>query len=185
MAPFFETDDVVADAIYADAAGYYSGSSVTSISGLWYLRGETVGVLCNGVDIGDKTVTSAGVLTLGQSATTVVWGKRYTSRAVTLRAAQAGNQDGSALGRKKVVNGVMVDLLNTKGLKVGTIINGADDLQVLPRVGDDAAAGVLNTGMFGINTIDTHRGNGVVVMQTDRLYPATIRGVQPSLEGEP
>lgn len=188
MAPFFETGDALADAMYADAAGKATGSSLSAVSGLWHLRGEEVGVLVDGVDIldlgeDDVTVSATGVLTLptGVTGDTIVWGKRYTSTGQTLRAPQAGNQDGSALGRQMTVSRTWLDLLNAKGMKVGSL----NRQNPLPIAGKNAAAGALNTGMFQIEVNDRHDNNGVVVFTNSSMYPATVRAMQAELEGEP
>lgn len=196
LAPFFETGDTLADAVYADSAGTYDGSAVSSVAGLWYLRGETVGVMLDGIDYGDVAISSTGVLTIASitvhsgsgltlpsTASTITWGKRYTSRAQTLRAPSAGQRDGTGLGRRMAVNEAKVDMLDTYGLLAGTL----QDTRACPRANDTraAAAGSLNTGMFDVPVIDKHDNNGVVVLTTDKMYPATIRGIVFSVEGEP
>lgn len=182
-APFYEEGNDLEDAIYADAAGSATGASLTSVSGLWYLRSESVGLLCDGEDVGDATVSSTGVLTLPAACSTVVWGKRYTSLGTTLRAPTSGNQDGSALGRKMTVSDVKLDLLYAKGMKAGTLTRTEN----LPRDNDPRAAGVgeLNTGMFPVTVIDKHDNNGVVVFSNNSMYPAIVRAMQAAVEGEP
>lgn len=189
----FETGDTLAAAVYADAAGSTTGTDLTSVSGLWYLRGETVGVMADGIDIADlgasdPTVSATGVLTLpldedGVQITgdTVVWGKRFTSRLETLRAPNSGNRDGSALGRQMTVNGVKVDMLNAKGMKAGTL----QSVHPVPTSDKNAADGSLNTGMFDIEATDSHFNDGVVVVTNNSMYPATLRALSIALEGEP
>ena len=196
LAPFFETGDTLADAVYADAAGTYDGAAVSSVAGLWYLRGETVGVMLDGIDYGDVAISSTGVLTIASitvhsgsgltlpsTASTITWGKRYTSRAQTLRAPAAGQRDGTGLGRRMVVNEAKIDMLDTYGLLAGTL----QDTRACPRANDTraAAVGSLNTGMYDVPVIDKHDNNGVVVITTEKMYPATIRGIAFSVEGEP
>ncbi len=189
LAPPFETGDTLAEAIYADSAGYYAGSATNVVYGINWLIGESVGILADGIDIGDATVSAAGTLTLPNSvtATKIVWGKRITSRAVTLRAPSSGNQDGTALGRRMIVNEAKIDMLNAGGMEAGVIIDGTDVLEVYPAANDArvAAAGALNTGMFGNLQTDRHENNGVFVIQNDSMYPATIRALELALEGEP
>ncbi len=184
MAPRFETGDVVEDAVYLDAAATVTGSGITTVTGLTWLIGETVGVYADGVDIGDATVSSAGTITLpgGVSADKVTVGLRYTSRLETLRAPTAGNRDGSSYGRQMVLHSVALDLLNAKGLRVGSL----SDTRPWPHPDLDAAAGQLNTGVFpNLPVDDSHRNNGVVVAHTDRAYPATIRALIAGLDGAP
>ena len=196
LAPFFETGDTLADAVYADSSGTYDGAAVSSVAGLWYLRGETVGVMLDGIDYGDVAISSTGVLTIASitvhsgsgltlpsTASTITWGKRYTSRVQTLRAPSAGQKDGTGLGRRMAINEAKIDMLDTYGLLAGTL----QDTRACPRANDTraAAAGSLNTGMFDVPVIDKHDNNGVVVITTDKMYPAMIRGIVFSVEGEP
>jgi hypothetical protein len=39
--------------------------------------------------------------------------------------------------------------------------------------------------MFRLPTDDSWSNNGEIVMQTDRMYPATIRAISVAVEGEP
>jgi hypothetical protein len=185
LAPFYEEGDDLEDAVYLDGALTYDGSATSTITGAWHLRGETVGVFADGVDIGDATVSSTGSLTLpgGLTGSVVTIGRRYTSRAKTLRLPQSGNRDGSALGRKMIVAGPpAVDLLNSKGLMIG---GASTTTRPLPRAQEDADDGELNTGMFEAKIDDRWQDNGVLVMETNKAYPVTIRAVRVPVEGEP
>lgn len=194
LAPFYETGDDLDDAVFLDGAITYDGSAASTINGAWHLRSESVGVFADGVDVGNATVSSTGTLALSavtahsgvtvpSTASVITVGKRYNSRAKTLRLPQAGNRDGSGLGRRMVVIGMpAVDMLDTKGLMIG----GADtSTRALPRTAEDAADGELNTGMFEAKIDDRWKNNGVLVMETDRAYPATIRAVRLPVESEP
>ncbi len=182
VAPFYDTDDVLDDAVYFDSAGTATGSALTSVSGLYYLRLESVGVLADGVDIGDVTISATGVLTLPDSLTadTITWGKRYRSYAQTLRVPTAGAQDGSSLGRQMSVLSVKVDMLNAKGLEAGSLVR----TDPVPRANDPRAAGdgALNTGMFDVPMDDKHDNGGVVVLETNAGYPATLRALLVEVE---
>lgn len=184
MASRFETGDDLEDAVFLDAAATVTGSGLTTLTGLSWLIGQTVGVFADGMDIGDATVSAAGSITLpgGASADTVTVGLRYTSRLETLRAPTAGNRDGSSYGRQMVLHTAALDLLNAKGLRVGSL----SGTRPFPHPDRDAAAGSLNTGVFpDLPVDDSHRNNGVVVVTTDRAYPATIRALIAGLEGAP
>ncbi len=183
VAPFYDTDDALADAVYFDSAGTATGTNLTGVAGLYYLRGESVGVLADGVDIGDVTISATGVLTLPTdpgTADTITWGKRYRSYAETLRVPNAGAQDGSSLGRPMTVLSVRVDMLNAKGLEAGSLVR----TDPVPRVNDPraAAAGALNTGMFDVPMDDRHDNAGVVVLETEAGYPATLRALLVEVE---
>jgi hypothetical protein len=63
---FTETDNTTFN--FLDSALSYSGSAVTTISGLDHLEGQTVSILANGATHPDKTVSS-GSITLDRSST--------------------------------------------------------------------------------------------------------------------
>jgi hypothetical protein len=65
---FTETDNTTFN--FLDSALAYSGSAVTTISGLDHLEGQTVGILANGATHPDKTVAS-GSITLDRASTDV------------------------------------------------------------------------------------------------------------------
>lgn len=195
MADFYETGDAVEDAVYLDSALIYDSTDASSFAGYWHLRGESVAVFADGIDLGNVTLSSTGGfslasvtahtgITLPATASVVTVGKRYRSYAETLRAPQSGNQDGTALGRKMRVNDVAVDMMDTGHLKAGTLEQTRD---VAYRQWDSARATpvVLVTGIKDVLAVDKHRNNGVVVMETDFAYPATIRALVVALDGEP
>jgi hypothetical protein len=182
MAKRHETGDDVEDAVFLDSAATVTGSDLTTVTGLTWLIGETVGVFADGVDIGDAEVDSSGSITLPDSATAdkVTVGLRYTSRLETLRAPSAGNRDGSTMGRQMQVKSVALDLLNAKGLKAGSLLSRD------PFPHPDREASGLNTGVFpNVPTEDSGTNGGVVVVHTDRAYPATIRALIAALDGAP
>ncbi len=74
-----------------DSALAYSGSAVTTISGLDHLEGQTVSILANGATHPDKTVSS-GSITLDRSSTNVKVGLAYNSILQTMRR-DAGSQN--------------------------------------------------------------------------------------------
>ncbi len=170
-------------AVYFDSAYQYNGAAISTLTGLNWLWGETVGVLADGVDIGDGTVDTHGNLIMpdGLTHAAITVGKRYQSYGKTLRAPQAGNQDGSALGRKMAVKSVAADMLNSAGLYVGT----PTAVRPIPPAWKQTNNGDLYTGMFNAPIDDRHDANGVIVFQTDRGYPCTVRAIEFGIESEP
>lgn len=178
----FETGDTLANAVYLDSAYTVSVSGASAVTGVTWLSGQTVGLFINGVDVGDAVVSSAGTVTLPSSTTgTVTLGLRYTSRLETLRAPTSGNRDGSSMGRQMTVKSVALDLLNAKGLRAGSLLSQ----DPFPHA-DRAASSGLDTGVFPyVPTEDNATNNGVVVVTTNKAYPATIRALIAGIEGAP
>jgi hypothetical protein len=102
-------------------SGVVNGDS-TSITGLNHLEGEEVQILIGDAVYPNQTVTNGAIsvnLPSNTSYKSIEIGLGYTSRIKTMRV-EAGSQAGTAQGRKKRYNEVMVRLHKT----VGIIING-------------------------------------------------------------
>lgn len=182
--PHVSGDDV-SDAVYLDCSVTVEGAASTSVSGLDYLEGQTVGVLADGRDIGDTTVVS-GSITLpgGVSASKVTVGLRYSSYAKTLRMSETGQRDGTGFSRKSLIRDIRIDLLETGAIRCGTSLRlfdvVHDDLDVTAE-----SPRALVSGFYPVKAESKWADNGQIVMETNSAYPATIRAVVASVEGEP
>jgi hypothetical protein len=158
---------------------------VTAITGADHLEGETVGILADGVDVGDARVISGNVtLPDGVEARKITFGLRFESVAETLRLPRAGNSDGASIGRRMRSVSVGLDLLDTGHIRAGTpsrqfdyLFRGTSEL-----LGANAE---LFTGCKRLSAEDSWSNAGVAVLKTDRGYPATVRSVMIGVEGEP
>ena len=119
----FDFGGVTTGAFFVDSGLSYSGTSLTSLSGLYHLEGETVSVLANGAVHPDRTVSGGGVdLTFG--TTTAAIGYGYSSNLQTLRI-ESGSVDGTSQGKPKRIHAITVRLHETVGAEVG---NSAGEL---------------------------------------------------------
>jgi hypothetical protein len=93
---------------------------ITVVTGLNHLEGESVQILVGDAVFANQTVTGGSItVTLPSKASfkSIEIGLGYTSKIKTMRV-EAGSQAGSAQGRKKRYNEVMVRLLKTVGIKI-------------------------------------------------------------------
>lgn len=100
-------------------SGVVNGDS-TSITGLDHLEGETVQILIGDAVYPNQTVTNGAItvnLPSNSSYKSIEIGLGYTSLIKTMRV-EAGSQAGTAQGRKKRYNEVMVRLHKTVGIKI-------------------------------------------------------------------
>src|SRR6185437_15071263 len=81
--PFDGDIDDIEDAFFVDCGLSYSGTAITTVTGLDHLEGQTVSVLADG-GVVDGLVVSSGSITLPYSASKIHVGLPFTSRAVTL-----------------------------------------------------------------------------------------------------
>ncbi|MEG3641094.1 hypothetical protein [Magnetococcus sp. PR-3] len=107
------------DAFFVDSGLSYSGSAVTSISGLDHLEGATVVAVADGGVVENLTV-SAGAITLPSAASTVQVGLPYSSAIKKLPL-----NGGYLHGVSKQVTEVVLDLYQSAGGRVA--IEGQDN----------------------------------------------------------
>lgn len=181
------TDDLE-DYAHLDCQSVYDGAATSTLSGLDYVEGETLGVMADGIYIGTAEV-SGGALTLPleRSASKIIVGIPYTSRAKTLTPPLQG-RDGSLRGRKIRVQEVMLSYLGVVDLTVGTQIEGLDRLERLlgdEFTDDKAEKPELLSGQKRVKVDDSWDNQGQIVFQVETTYPAIIRSIQGGYEYEP
>ncbi len=121
----FFLQDVNNGSSYIDSRGYsvyVSGGEarklINNLSGLTWLKNETVAILADGRIHPNTQVNSAGVLALSFSAAKVQIGLPYNSDAKTLRL-DAGSADGSAIGKLRRSSKAAFQLYNVGEMAVG------------------------------------------------------------------
>jgi hypothetical protein len=120
----FNFGSVTTGAFFVDSGLAYSGTAVSSLSGLHHLQGETVSILANGASHADKTVAD-GAVALNVSTTVAAIGYGYSSVMQTLRI-ESGSVDGTSQGKPKRIHGITVRLHETVGAEVGSGVDKLD-----------------------------------------------------------
>ena len=136
MTKLWEDGDTLAGATYLDCSSTYSGVPTTTISGLTWLEGQTVGILADGATHPDCVVDGTGHVTLQRSASTVQVGLKYTSAARTLRI-EAGGADGPAQGKLKRIYRTVFRFFQTLGISLGSDAPGVGVYPQPFRTSDD------------------------------------------------
>ena len=169
--------------VVGTAAAHASGATVTqaaiSVSGLSHLEGQSVSILGDGAAHPNKTVSS-GAVTLDRYVTKAHVGLSYNSTLKTLRV-EGGSQQGTAQGKIKRINEIVVRLLNTVGLKVG---KDATNLDIVPFRSsadkmDEPIA--LFTGDKEIEFDGEFDSDGQLVVQQDQPLPMTVLAVYATM----
>ena len=149
----------------------------TTVTGLNHLEGETVQLLIGDAVYPNKTVSDGQIsvtIPSGAAYKTIEIGLGYSSKIKTLRV-EAGSQAGTAQGRKKRYNEVMVRLHKT----VGITING-DQLPFRTSatpIGQDIPE---FTGDKRVMNLGWDRDGQIVIEQTQPL-PMTVLGITGTL----
>lgn len=129
---------------------YFSGGEVRkrvlTISGLSWLKNETVSILADGKVHPQTQVNSGGILTLQYRAAKVHIGLPYNMDGKTLRP-EAGSQDGTSIGKKRRTSRVALMLNQAYGVSVGPSF---DRLTPLTLPGPIPAADVAKPLFGGI-----------------------------------
>ena len=175
---FDETDDTSFN--FLDSQLSYSGSAVTTISGLSHLEGQTVSILADGATHPNKVVSS-GEITLERSATKVKVGLSYTSLLQTMRI-DAGAQNGTSQSKTKRIYEITARLYESIGVEIGP------DLDNMERIPFRSSANAMDSGI-NVFTGDKEiefRGNyetdGFIFVRQNQPLPLTILSLYPKLQ---
>lgn len=183
MTKSWEDGDVLANAVFVDSSASYSGAPTTTISGLTWLEGQTVGVLADGSVHPDCIVDSTGKITLSRSASTVQVGLKYTSAGKTLRI-EAGGGDGPAQGKLKRLHRAAFRFFQSVGFITAPAVNG---LAAYPENFRDSSMPMdqpvaLFTGDKRWSWEGTYELEGQIAWQQTDPLPQTILLIAAQLE---
>ena len=165
---------------FLDSELSYSGSAVSTLSGLDHLEGQVVSILADGATHPNKTVSS-GSITLDRSSKNVKVGLAYTSLLQTMRL-NAGSQNGTSQGKTKRIYDITVRMFETIGVEVGP------DLSNLERIPFRSSADLMDEGIppFTGDKEVEFRGNfetdGFIFVRQTQPLPFTILSLYPRLQ---
>jgi len=175
----YENGDDQEDSFYVDCGLTYDSTAATTISGLRHLEGKTVDILADGATHPQRTV-SGGAITLQLAASVVQVGLPCPFKLATLRL-EAGAQDGTAQGKTKRINRLVVRLLDTLGGSMGPSETTVDE--ILFREGSDPmdSAPPIFTGDKEMPWPGGYEKEGYVWYVNDSPLPATIVAIMPQV----
>ena len=175
---FDETDDTSFN--FLDSQLEYSGSPVTTLSGLSHLEGQTVSILADGATHPDKTVSS-GEITLDRSASKVKVGLGYTSLLQTMRL-DAGSQDGTSQGKTKRIFDIAIRLYESLGVEVGPDLNNMERIPFRSSADAMDSAVSVFTGDKEVEFRGNYETDGFIVVRQTQPLPLTILSLYPRLQ---
>lgn len=190
MSKVWENGDVTSACNFLDcSAGQTYGGGTTTVSGLTWLVGQTVGVLTDGTVHPNVVVNSSGQITLQWSANVVQVGLPYTSAGQTLNV-EAGGQDGPSQGKLKRIFRAAFRFFQSIGLSLGsdaggisTVTGGAGSFPLTFRSTND------NLNSIGLYSGDqrypyegTWSTQGQIYWQTSDPLPSNISLIMAQLE---
>lgn len=175
-------EDAQADAYYVDGGITYSGAATTTITGLDHLEGKTVAVLVNGATHPNRTVSS-GAIELQVSGTKVHAGLPFAARLATMNI-EAGAAAGTAQGRVKRANEIVVRLFRTLGGRAGPLPEQTDTLQFRSASVPMGGPPPLYTGDQVVSGLGSSDRTLRIWFLHDDPLPATVVAVMPVLVTE-
>lgn len=173
----YKETDAQSSAFYVDCGLSYSGSPVTTISGLSHLEGQTVAILADGA-VQPQRVVSSGAITLDVAASVVHVGLPQTAKLQTMRL-NAGAGDGTSQGKTARINKLAVRFYKTLGMSYGRDFTALDEIDFRTVADGMNAAPALFTGDKVLDFNGDYSTDPWVCFQTTDPLPATIVSVMP------
>jgi hypothetical protein len=183
MSKYWEDGDLVTTCNFLDSSAQYSGSPTTTITGLTWLVGQTVGVLADGSVHQDCVVNGSGQITLTRSASTVQVGLRYNSEGKTMQI-EAGGADGKAQGKLKRIHRVVFRFFQSLGLKISSAAPGVTTIDEPFRTTSDKMDNPISlfTGDKIWNYEGTYDRQGQIYWLQNDPLPSNILMLSAQLE---
>lgn len=165
-----------ADAFFVDSGLTYSGTPVTTLSGLSHLEGKTVNILADGA-VHPQRVVSGGAVTLDNEASTVHVGLPITADLQSLP--MAFETEGYGQGRVKNVNQVWLRVFRSSGIFVGP--NASELVEAKQRTTEPyGSPPALKSEEIQVTLTPTWSDSGSVYVRQSDPLPLTV--VSMSLE---
>lgn len=174
---FFKDDQE--DAVYLDCSLSYDGAPVTTLSGLDHLEGEEVGILADGAQHANQTVTG-GSITISTEARKVTVGLPYVGDIETLDFDAVNQFNGSSMGQIRRISQVSVRLFETGLLYHARADQGDDALTLLePREANTPqdTAPPLKTGIYKLDHEPSWDLSARLHIQFRSPLPATVAAI--------
>jgi len=177
-------DDSIAqeDSFQLDCGATYDGAPATTISGLTWLKGETVGVLTDGGIHPDCVVDNTGAITLNYQASKVQVGYRFLSQGQLLRA-EAGAADGTSIGKTRRTTRAAFQLHRVGDLSIGTTFDNLIPVQFAQADQNQADTAVpLFSGMIREGLESAYDFESQVCFEQSSPLPGTIQSITSFME---
>lgn len=180
LSPMWERGDSVINAIYGDCSRTYSGPAVQTVTGFHHLAGEAVGVLADGLEVENITVSSTGAIELPNPASVVHVGYRYNSDGAMLHL-EAGSADGTAQGKVQRSHRLIFMVVDATAYKAGPSFSKLK-LRTFRKPNDSLTAPIpLYTGNDEIAWDGGYSDQNLVCWRVDNMLPFILAAVMPQM----
>jgi hypothetical protein len=153
--------------------------TVTTISGLGHLEGQTVDVLVNGATHPQRVVT-AGAITLQDAGSKVHVGLHCPARLQTERL-NAGGADGTSQGKTARINKAVIRFFESLGIKYGATFDSMDEIGFRTALDLMDNPPALYSGDLELDWPGDYNSNPWLCFEQSDPLPCTIIGVMPTV----
>lgn len=178
--PDFVDNSDIEDAFCVDCGLTYDSTPASTISGLDHLEGKIVSILADGAAHPNRTVESGSVI-LQRASSVVHVGLPYVSQLQTMRP-EAGAGDGTAQGKTKRINKMVIRFLATVGAKAGPDVDHLDEIQFRSGSALMDAPVPLFTGDKIMEWPGGYDFDGYMIVEQDQPLPMTVVALMPQLQ---
>lgn len=178
----FNGNPISSSSYSAYVSGGFAAKLVTSITGLTWLKGETVSVLTDGGIHPNVVVSNSGGITLNYPAAKVQIGYAYNSDGKLLRP-EAGAADGTSFGKTRRVNRVALQVHNIGDLQVGVSFSNLIPISLETadvQKADNCAP--LYSGMLREGVESPYDFEGQICFRQNSGLPGMIQSITSFLE---
>jgi len=162
----------VEDAFYVDSGLTYSGTPVTTLSGLSHLNGKVVDILADGAVHPQRTVTG-GAITLDYAASKVHVGLPMTSDLRTLPLAMEGAQ-AAGQGTVKNINKVHLRVSQSSVVQAGPAFNRLREYPARAVSDPYGSAPALRDGELSLTIDPSWNQDGALCVRQSLPLPLTV-----------
>jgi hypothetical protein len=155
--------------------------TVTSVTGLEHLEGETVRAQIDGEDDGTDYTVTGGAITLGSPATVVHVGLPYLGRLTTMPL-NIGALVGTAQGKITTVNRLCLLFRHSRATKYGTDVYRLEQVQDRDYTPSTTRPPMLVTDVEFLNIPDGYARRKLVHIIQDTANPCTVQGILPYVD---
>lgn len=154
--------------------------TTATITNLWYLEGQTVGILCDGGHVAEQIVVN-GTINNQIQASVIQIGLQYLGliRSMPL---EAGGVNGPAIGKPKNINRVAIHFLNTLGAQYGSSLYDMQDVDFRLPADLTGRPSPVSTGIQRLQFTDVTEVEKHVYIVQNKPLPCTVLGVSPSCD---
>ena len=153
--------------------------SVTTVSGLWHLEGQSVSIFADGATLPATTVAN-GAVTLAYAASKVAVGLGFNSDGQLMRP-EPGAPDGSSQGKLRRISGVNFRLHDTGSIKIGRDFDNLTRQTFRTSSDPAGVAPPLFSGDKFWEWEGDYDRDGYVCWRIDQPEPCTVLAAMPRI----